>query len=163
MLKFEIGRQQLMDHMCNTFNISSTEIIVMMTYRQVIILPGGSQYFVPVLLQDTTHFDLMWATVANLPLTATVDIYLTFKPIDFFLNPTVHSQLVYEDVGTSDTRSMMERLHMQSPQGDVVQDGCVSPIHDDINACSDDDPNDDDDNDTDEDVRSPEDVAPSID
>ncbi|KAK9089294.1 hypothetical protein Scep_028376 [Stephania cephalantha] len=50
----------------------------------------------------------------------------------------------------SNTRSMMERLHMQSPQGDDEPND-----DDDINACSDDDLNDDDDNDTDEDVRPP--------
>ncbi|KAK9166585.1 hypothetical protein Scep_001776 [Stephania cephalantha] len=65
----------------------------------------------------------------------------------------MYSQLVDEYVGTSNTRSMMERLHMQSPQSDVVQDGFGSPVHDDINADSDDEVNDDDNNETDEDVR----------
>ncbi|KAK9167050.1 hypothetical protein Scep_002241 [Stephania cephalantha] len=57
---------------------------------------------------------------------------------------------------------MMERLHMQSLQGDVAQDGFVSPVDYDINASSDDEP-DDEDNDTDEDVRPLEDVTPSVD
>ncbi|KAK9095196.1 hypothetical protein Scep_026665 [Stephania cephalantha] len=59
---------------------------------------------------------------------------------------------------------MMERLHIQSLQGDVAQDGYVSPVHDDINASSDDGLNDKDDEDTDEDVSPLEDALhhPSI-
>ncbi|KAK9091259.1 hypothetical protein Sjap_024436 [Stephania japonica] len=57
--------------------------------------------------------------------------------------------------------SMMERLRMQSPIGDVVQDRFVTSIDDDISAPSD-DRNEDHDNDIDEDVCPLEDAAPSV-
>ncbi|KAK9135581.1 hypothetical protein Syun_014911 [Stephania yunnanensis] len=163
MVEFGKSSLQLMDDVCNAFNVSSTETLVKMTYRHVIIIPEGSHYFAHVLLHDTTHFDLMWATIANLPITITVDIYFTFESIDSFQNHTVHSQVRDENVGISDTTLMMERLHTQSPQGEVAQDEFVSPLHEYINASSDNEVNDDSNNKTDEYIRPNEDAAAAVD
>ncbi|KAK9152730.1 hypothetical protein Sjap_000210 [Stephania japonica] len=147
-LKFGASKHELMDHVHNTFGISSTETLIMMTYHHVITHLSGSQYFIPVSLQYETHFELMWSTVSNLPLSAMVDIYLTLEPIEHFQNSTMHSQVVEENVGMTCPTSMMERLQMQSPIGDIVQDRFVTPINGDISAPND-DPNEEDDNDID--------------
>ncbi|KAK9116780.1 hypothetical protein Sjap_015727 [Stephania japonica] len=160
-IKFGTSKHELMDHVYNAFDISSIETLITMTYRHVITHPSGSQYFIPVSLHDETHFELMWSTVANLPLSAKVEIYLTFEPIEPYQNSTVHSQVVEENVGMTCPASMMERLRMQSPIGDVVQDRFVTSIDDNISAPSD-DRNEDHDNDIDKDVCPLEDAAPSV-
>ncbi|KAK9105378.1 hypothetical protein Scep_022222 [Stephania cephalantha] len=160
-VKFGSSGREMIDDVCNAFPISSTDIMVHMTYRHMMTIPGGSHYYVPVLLNDATHFDLMWETVDKLPKTATVDIYLTFESVDSIQNRTIHSQVLDERSGTPDVALMMERLHMQSPPDEVVQEGFVAPLHEDNNAYNDDDDNDDENNETDEETHHNENV-PSV-
>ncbi|KAK9162415.1 hypothetical protein Syun_003317 [Stephania yunnanensis] len=75
-VKFGSSVREMIDAICDAFHISSTDNIVHMTYRHMIVLPGGVHYFVPVLLNDATQMDFLWETVDTLPQTATVDIYL---------------------------------------------------------------------------------------
>ncbi|KAK9105024.1 hypothetical protein Scep_021868 [Stephania cephalantha] len=161
-VKFGSSAREMIDDVSNAFPDCTASTIVHMTYRHMMPLPGGSHYYVPVLLNDATHFDLMWDTVDKLPKTTAIDIYLTFESVDSNQNRTIHSQVLDERGGTPDADLLdMDRLHMQSPADEVAQEGFVAPLHEDNNAYTDDDANDDENNETDEETHHSEE-APSV-